>query len=84
MKYGHHQRAYTLYTTDISETIEMHKVRVSCLFSLFSVIITIYKIVDGVHLVCMQMVAILYIETFVTFDFDPSLISRLITDSNLD
>ena len=30
------------------------------------------------------MVTILHIETFVTFDFDPSLISRLITDSDLD
>ena len=29
-----------------------------------------------------QMVAIFYIETFVTFDFDPSLSSRLITVSD--
>ena len=30
------------------------------------------------------MVSILHIETFVTFDFDPFLISRLITDSSLN
>ena len=29
------------------------------------------------------MVTILHIETFVTLDFEPSLISRLITDSDL-
>ena len=40
--------------------------------------------VDSVLHVCAQMVAILHIETFVTFDFNPSLISKLITDSNLD
>ena len=36
----------------------------------------------GVQFVCMMVV--FHIETFVTFDFDPSLISRLITDSDLD
>ena len=30
------------------------------------------------------MVALLHIETFVTFDFEPSLISRVITESDLD
>ena len=32
----------------------------------------------------MRVVAIVHIETFVTFGFDPSLISRLITDTDLD
>ena len=38
--------------------------------------------VVGIQCVC--MLTILYIEMFVTFDFDPSLVSRLITDSDLD
>ena len=40
--------------------------------------------VDGVQCICALMVAILHIETFVIFDFDPSLILRLITDFDLN
>ena len=40
--------------------------------------------VDGVQRVYVLMVTIRHIETFVTFDFDPSIISRLITDSHLN
>ena len=40
--------------------------------------------VDGVQYVYVLMVTILDIETFVTFDFDLSVTSRLITDSVLD
>ena len=39
--------------------------------------------IDGVQRVCRRMVAILFIETFMTFDFDTSLTSRLIMDSDL-
>ena len=38
----------------------------------------------GVQLICVMMVTILYIKTFVAFDFDTSFISRQITDSDLD
>ena len=38
---------------------------------------------DGVQCVCARMLAILHTETFMSFHFDPSLISRLITDSDL-
>ena len=41
------------------------------------------KGIDNVR-VCTQVMATLHIETFVTVDFDPSLIAVLITDSNLD
>ena len=34
--------------------------------------------------VCARMVAILHFETFVAFDFNPSLTSKMITDSDLD
>ena len=40
--------------------------------------------VDGVQCIGELMVTIRNIETFVTFDFDPSFISRVITDSDLD
>ena len=40
--------------------------------------------VDGVQFVCLRMVAIFHTETFVTFHFDLSLISRLINDSDLN
>ena len=36
------------------------------------------------HSVCELMVTIINIETFVTFAFDPFLVLRLITDSDLD
>ena len=39
---------------------------------------------DGVQCVCARMVAILHIEKFVAFDFNPSLTSKMITDSDLD
>ena len=42
------------------------------------------RCVNSVHGVCVWMVTILQIETFVAFNFDPSLIARLITDSDLD
>ena len=38
--------------------------------------------VDGAQSVCAWMVAIIHIKAFVTFDFDPFFISRLISDSN--
>ena len=39
--------------------------------------------IDDVQRVYRRMVANLLIETFMTFDFDPSLTSRLIIDSDL-
>ena len=42
------------------------------------------RYVDDVQLVCAQKVAILHMETFVTFDFDSSLISGPNTDHDLD
>ena len=42
------------------------------------------QVLDGAHCVCALMVAILHTQTFILFDFDPSLISRLATDSVLD
>ena len=81
MKYGHHRRQisctplttlliviFTLRNGKLNKKILLH-VLVEC--------------VDGVQCVCALMVTILNIETFVTFDFGPSLISRLITDSDL-
>ena len=61
---------------------ETHTVRIFLL--LFSITITIHKIVDGVQRVCARMEAKLHTATFVTFDFDPSLILRLITDMDFD
>ena len=53
------------------------------MLTLFSVTISINEIVNRVQCVYTQMVTILHTETFATFDFDPSLISRQITDSRL-
>ena len=50
----------------------------------FGVTITIDKVADGVQRFCASMVAILHIAIFMTFDFYPSLIFRIITDSDLD
>ena len=40
--------------------------------------------VNGVHRVCARIVVIFHTEAFVTFDFSPSLISKLITESDFD
>ena len=45
---------------------------------------TINKNVDNIKHACARIVAILHIESFVTFSFDPSLISRMISDSDLN
>ena len=41
------------------------------------------RCLDSIQCTCALMVTILHIKKFVTFDLDPSLISRLITDSDL-
>ena len=46
------------------------------------VFLVFIRCVDCIQHVCAWMVALVHIETFVIFDFDPSLISRLITDSD--
>ena len=84
IKYGHDLRADTLSTVDnfiegnftlkTSTKRENLNVYVSCFVGC----------VNGVQRVSARMVAILNIEIFVTFDIYPSLITRLITDSNLD
>ena len=82
VKFGHHFGADMLYTVD-----EPDKKAYSNIFHLvnsFRVTISINKIVNGVQCVCAQIVALLHTETFVTFDFDPSLISRVKPDSNSD
>lgn len=39
--------------------------------------------VDGAQRVCARMVDIFHIETLMTFDFDPCLVSGLIADRDL-
>lgn len=81
--YGQHSRADTLHTVDApNKKNEYEKIFP---FSLrLRVIITIIKTVEDVQCACARMAAKLHIATFVTSDFDPSPVSRQITDSSLD
>ena len=58
----------------------------SCFFFFLFIYLSILSgAIDSVQCVCARMVAIPHIEIFVTFDFEPSLISRLTpvwTESN--
>ena len=80
MRYDYHQFADILYTVD-APNIKRNTCNKIFPFSLpfLGVKNTNNEIVNGV-----QMVTIFHIETFEIFDFDPSLIYRLITYSNLD
>ena len=77
MKSGHHPGTDMLYTFDnfIGGNWYTKQENLTVYVSCF---------VDDVKRVCTRMMAILHIETFVTFDFDPFLSLRLITVSNLD
>ena len=71
------QRLRTVTSLDVSAVAGHHAMPAALLFFFVGCF-------NCVQHVCPQMVAILHIETLVKFDFDLSLISQLITDSDLD
>ena len=64
--------------------VRLKKGKLNRKISLYAFFVVVVGRVDGAGHVCALMVARLHIETFATVEFDPSLVSRPITDPALD
>ena len=85
IKYGHnpHQIGCSLLTTLLMVIFSLKRRKLNG-ESLLQAFLLFVGCVDDVQCVCARVVAIIYSETFVTFHLDSFIISRLITDSDLD
>ena len=80
-QYGNHPRqiSCTALTTLLVTIFTLRKGKLNGAI-LLHVFLFLSGSVDGIQCICALVLIILNIETFVTFDFDPSLNSKFITD----